>query len=504
MNEEKRGRQAVMTGAGNGLKRRHHWFIVALVLLIMAGAGFAAFYLGFSKGAASVQTDPGFEIAPPESLEGEWNIFIEVLERLQGGFLYPLDWPEIVRGAVRGAVEALGDPRTGFYDEQELENFMIQTTGSFGGIGVRIVEVDGEIVVFETIPGSPAAAAGVFPGDRLRRAGGHDLTGAGVERAAEILRGEKGSSITLSLQRPGREDEFDLALERDEITVETVFSRWEEKGLGYIQISNFDSHTGASFARELLHLESEGLRQGLLLDLRDNPGGLVEEAVKVAKLIVPEGEITRLVGRGGKVRDIHYSSAPQKDYPILVLVNEESASAAEILAGALQESGALLVGAKTYGKATVQHLERLSGGGALLLTVARYLTPSGKDIDGKGLEPDLTVEMPALMKYYRHFLPGRLSRDDCGAEVKLLQEMLAELGYPCGLEGCLDEVTAAALGSFQAAAGLEPSGEFDDVTWIQLREAFEESARHRDPQLLRAIELIREPKKRALLEGKNN
>lgn len=493
-----------MSGDRGGGKSRRTWLIAVLLLLITTGTGLAAYHLGFSRGVSSVETDPGYELGLPESLEEEWNIFIEVLERLQSGFLYPLDLPEVVRGAVRGVVESLGDPRTGFYDEQELENFLIQTTGSFGGIGVRIVEVDNEIVVFETIPGSPASAAGVFPGDRICRAGGHDLTGAGVERAAEILRGEKGSSVTLSLKRPGREDELALVLERDEIKMETVFSRWEEAGLGYIQISSFDSRTGGSFAEQLLLLESEGLRKGLILDLRDNPGGLVEEAVKVAKLIVPEGEITRLVGRGGKVRDIHYSNAPEKDYPILVLVNEESASAAEILAGALQESGALLVGAKTYGKATVQHLERLSGGSALLLTVARYLTPSGKDIDGKGLEPDLTVEMPALMKYYRYFLPGRLSRDDCGAEVKLLQEMLAELGYPCGAEGCLDKATAAALSSFQTAAGLEPSGEFDDLTWVHLREAFEKIARHRDPQLLRAIELIREPGERALLEGKDN
>ena len=473
--------------------KKRFWLVTALFLLLLIGSNLGAYYYGFSRESPPAQSDEEHDLAAPESLDQEWNIFIEVLERLQKNYLYPLDLPQVVRGAVRGAVEAVGDPRSGFYDEQELKNFLIQTTGSFGGIGVRIVEVDEEIVVFETIPGSPAAAAGVFPGDRILRAGKQDLTGLGVERAAEILRGKKGSGVTLSIKRPGREKELSLALERDEIKVETVFSRRQEPGLGYIQITNFDSHTGESFTRQLRRLEKKGLHKGLILDMRDNPGGLVEEAVKVAKLIVPEGEITRLVGRGEEVRDIHYSSASGKDYPIAVLVNEESASAAEILAGALQDSGAAqLVGVKTYGKATVQHLEHLSGGNALLLTVARYLTPLGKDIDGKGLSPDVKVKMPEQLKYYRYFLPGRLGLGDYGPDVKMLQQMLAELGYKVGSEGYFDKATARALGEFQTQRGLKATGEFDDKTWVYLREDFEKIARERDPQLHRAVKVIKE------------
>lgn len=464
---------------------------LACVLLVMAGSILAAYYLGLARGGAAARIGGETDLVAPESLDDEWNIFLEVLERLQRDYLYPTELAETIRGAIRGAVESTGDPRNWFYDARELENFLAQTTGSFGGIGVRIIEVDGEIVVFETFPGSPAFLAGILPGDRICRAGGREMAGRGLEHAAEILHGEKGSVVTISIRRPGREDELNLALERDEITLETVSSHWIEPGLGYIRIDNFDSHTGASFAGQLFQLEAAGPLRGLILDLRDNPGGLVEEAVKVAKLIVPEGEITRLVGRDGEVRDIHYSNAPPKGYPMVALVNEESASAAEILAGALQDQGgALLLGVKTYGKATVQHLDNLSGGNALLLTVARYLTPSGKDIDGKGLEPDVAVEMPPLLKYYRYFLPGRLAEGDCGSEVRLLQEMLAELGYSSGSSGFFDRDTAAALRGFQEAAGLEPHGEFDDRTWILLREAFENIARERDPQLLRAMELI--------------
>ena len=487
------------------LKEKRFWLIAALFLMILLGTNLAAYHLGLSRGSSPAKFDQEYDLTVPESLGREWNLFIEVLERMYEGYLYPLDLTELVSGAIRGAIEAVDDPRTEFYAPQELKNFLIQTTGSFGGIGVRIVEADDEIVVFETIPGSPAAAAGIFPGDRICRAGTEELSGLGVERAAEILRGEKGSSIALSIKRPGREDELKLTLVRDEVKIETVSSHWEQPGLGYIRISNFDSQTGTSFARQLRLMETGGLHKGLILDLRDNPGGLVEEAVKVAKLIVPEGEITRLVGRGGEVHAIHYSTARGKEYPIVVLVNEESASAAEILAGALQDRGAaLLVGAKTYGKATVQQLENLSGGNALLLTVARYLTPSGKDIDGAGLEPDVVVEMPLLLRYHRYFLPGRLSRGDYGSDVELLQEMLAELGYQPGSKGYFDEATAAALGDFQSAAGLEPSGVFDDLTWIRLSEAFAEIARERDPQLCRAVELIRQPGRWPDLGGKVN
>lgn len=472
-------------------KKRRVWFIAAIMVLFLAGTNLGAYYLGVHRGDPPGESRQEYELAAPESLGQEWNIFIEVLETLQKNHLYPVDLSVLVRGAVKGVTEAVGDPRTGFYDSRELENFLIQTDGHFGGIGVRIVEVDGRIVVFEIIPHSPAAAAAILPGDCICRADNRELFGLGLEPAAEILRGEKGSSVALSIKRPGREDELNLTLIRDEVKVDTVFSQWEQPGLGYIRISNFDSNTGTSFAGELLQMEKKGLSKGLILDLRDNPGGQVEEAVKVARAIVPEGEITRLVGRDEQIHNIYHSTAPAKAYPIVVLVNEDTASAAEILAGALQDhEAALLVGIKTYGKATVQRLENLSGGNALLLTVAHYLTPLGRDINGSGLEPDIEVEMPLLLRYYRYFFPGPLAPGDYGANVEMLKEMLAEIGYKSGSGGYYDEATAAALSEFQSAAGLEASGNFDELTWVRLRELFEKNARERDPQLRRAIELI--------------
>ncbi len=483
-----------MSNQKNCWKEKRFWLVALLFFLLLIGTNLGAYSIGVFKGTLSGGAGGNCDLAAPESLEEEWNIFIEVLEQLQQNYLYPLDSSRLVRGAVHGAIEAVEDPRTGFYDARDLENFMIQTKGTFGGIGVRIIEAGGEIVVFETIPNSPATGAGIMPGDRIMRAGNRELSGLGLEHAADNLRGEKGSSVTLSIKRPGREEELNLTLVRDEVKIDTVSSHWEQPGLGYIRISNFDSNTGSSFTEQLRLLENDGLKKGLILDLRDNPGGQVEEAIKVARLIVPEGEITRLVGRDEEVQNIYHSAIPAKDYPIAVLINEDTASAAEILAGALQDrEAALLIGVNSYGKATVQQFINLTGGNALLVTVAHYLTPAGKDINGSGLEPHIVVDMTPLMRYYRYFFPGPLARGAYGSDVQLLQEMLAELGYEPSLDGYYDEATALALSIFQSEAGLEASGKFDDLTWVQLREAFEDIACERDPQLIRAVELMEQP-----------
>lgn len=461
----------------------------------------------------------GYRYADPLSPEQEvdepaltMDLLEEVLQVIDDRYIEPVDLKELsygavegmlavedrtdldalVRGAIRGALETLDDPRTIFYDPEELENFLIQTTGSFGGIGVRIVEVDDDVVVFETIPDTPAERAGIFPGDRIRSADGEDLTGQGVNRAAELLRGPKGTTVAVSLDRPGADEPIHIVLERDDIQTVTVFSEMLEPGIAYIEISSFDSHTGAAFVKHLQALEAEGITSGLILDLRNNTGGLVQQAVNVAKMLLPEGEITRLVKRGGEVREIHYSSIAGKPYPLVVLVNEETASAAEIVAGALQDhDAAVLVGAKTFGKATVQQIRQLTGDSALLITEAKYLTPSGMDIHGHGITPDYLVEMPQALKYYRVFLPGSLQMGDQGENVRLLQEILRELGYNVSTDGIFGDNTATALAEFQEDAGLEASGLFDDRTWAKIRETLEEITSDRDPQLKRAVEIVK-------------
>ena len=473
--------------------------IIGFLVLLIGTNIINYFMFGYTPREAAVE-EAALEaemealIAEMEQTLGELSIFGEVLDRVTRNYIEPVDLQVLLRGAIDGALEALGDPNTNYYEADEIDNFLVHTTGTFGGIGVRIVEVDGSIVILETIPNTPAERNGLYPGDRISQVDYQDLDGQGVDRAARLLRGPKGSSVALVIYRPGASKPLTFNLERDDIQINTVTARLIEPGLGYIAISNFDSHTGADFVAQLYSLEDSGLTRGLILDLRGNPGGLLSEAVKVAKELVPEGEITRIVDRSNQVIDIHYSSAAAKPYPIVVLVNEESASAAEIVAGALQDRGAaLLVGTKTYGKATVQHLESLTGGNALQLTIAKYLTPSGRDIHKMGLEPDYYVDLPAALKYYRYFLPGTLEQGIYGASVKLLQEMLTELGYPVQPTGYFDTHTADMLASFQEESGLSPSGLFDDLTWIQLRERLDQLLESNDVQMKKAVELTGQP-----------
>ncbi len=472
-------------------QKSNRLLISFLVLLI--GTNLINYFL---FGHEPRKQDPVAEVAETEDYSGalpegyvELELFAEVLDHVLKNYYEPVDMTGLIYGAIDGMLQSLNDPQTNFFTASDLENFLIQTMGTFGGIGVRIVNAGDEVVIIDTIPGTPAEKAGLYPGDRIIKASGVDLIGLGVDRAVELLRGPQGTTVTISVVRPGADEVMELTLERDDIKLETVTSQMLQPGLGYIRISSFDRNTGADFAEHFARMQGD-LQKGLILDLRNNTGGLIDEAIKVAQLLVPEGEITRLVDRHGQTRKIHYSSAAALPFPVVVLVNEESASASEIVAGALQDrEAALLVGTVTFGKATVQHLTQLSGDNALRLTVAKYLTPSGRDIHGQGLQPDYPVEMPAALKYYQYFLPGRLNQGSYGMDVELLQGMLQELGYEVKPSGYFDESTAAALVSFQKDCGLNPTGIFDDITWVEMREALDAIAMDHDPQLQKAIEL---------------
>ncbi|NLY38489.1 MAG: S41 family peptidase [Firmicutes bacterium] len=465
-------------------------------IILLIGTNLINYLLfGYKPKAVPAAMEPGEEESPGDvALLEELSLLKEVFDKVTENYFEPVDRTELIHGAIRGALEALEDPQTSFLDSSDVENFLVNTTGTFGGIGVKIVNVDDSVVIYEVIPGTPAERGNLLPGDRIRAVDGTDLTGLSVNKAAKLLRGEAGSSVEIAIERPGAAEPFTLSLQRDMIQTVTVTSKMLDDGLGYIKISNFDSRTGSSFSEQLFALEAAGMEAGLILDLRDNPGGLVDEAVKVAKELVPEGEIARLVDQHGQVRDIFYSIAPRKPYPLVVLVNEDTASAAEIVAGALQDrDAALLVGAKTYGKATVQHLVRLSGGNALQLTVFKYLTPSGRDLHEQGLEPDYPVPISPALRKYRQFMPGKLEQGSIGTDIQLLQEILSELGYPVEPSGFFDESTAAALASFQEDSGLAAHGRFDDLTWVQIREALDRLAETGDVQMEKALELIAQP-----------
>jgi carboxyl-terminal processing protease len=297
--------------------------------------------------------------------------------------------------------------------------------------------------------------------------------------------------VKIVVRRAGEEDPLQLTITRAKIEMGTVFAQVLEKGVGYIRITNFDQGTGKDFSESLTFLEKQGLK-GLVLDLRDNAGGLLDEAVAVGEVIVPSGEITRVVDREGNVQERYFSQAKPKDYKIVVLINEYTASAAEIIAGALQDSGkALLVGMPTFGKATVQYLQFLSDGGGLRYTIAKYLTPGGHDLHKHGLQPDFEVNLPP--EYYLQYrtVPRNLEQGDSGERVILLQNMLSFLGYPVEITGVFDTTSGDYLKEFQRNHDLLPTGTLDISTREHLRSALSEKAGKVDEQLKFAVDILK-------------
>jgi carboxyl-terminal processing protease len=465
-------------------------------LLVLVGTNIATYYLSGGRKELPVEEETTVIRYEPtrRDSDSEIGVIQDALDTISEYYFSPVEREVLIEGALRGMIDSIGDPQVRFFDPEELKEFMTDTQGSYSGIGVRILETNGRIVVFEVFPGSPAEDSGLSPGDYLLEADGEELTGQGVGRAVELLRGPSRVPVEVLIKRPGADEPLNVTVNRAEIKVTTVFSEMLEDGLGYIRINSFDSNTAGEFSRQFRAIENNGLSVGLILDLRNNPGGLVDQAVEIAKLLVPEGEIVRLVGKNQEVMNIYYSSATKKPYPIVVLINEDSASSSELLAGALQDrDAALLVGKTTYGKASVQQLANLDGGSGILLTMARYFTPSGHDIHEHGIAPDFEVEMPEILRYYHYFFPGSLEQGDYGADVEMLQMMLEQSGFPVEVTGYFDLSTSIALTNFQIASGLPGTGKFDDQTWVELREALDLASRENDEQLNYALELIRKP-----------
>lgn len=368
--------------------------IIVLVLVIFLLSNVTTFFMTWGAREAFWDAPDGLDEQKEEipTEPEEMALFFEVLKIIKENYVDSVDMKELEEGAIQGMLEVLDDPQTNFFNPESMEDMMTKTLGSYSGIGIVIDSQDNYITIISPIKGTPGERAGLLPGDRIMEVDGQSIMGISTSEAANLMRGPKGESVTLQVERAGV-GSLEFTIVRDDIDVESVFPEMLEEKVGYIFISNFDKSTGKEFEEVLLQLEEQGMK-GLVLDLRDNPGGLLAEAVRVAKAIVPKGPITHVVDGSGNTIKTHYSELEKKPYPIVVLVNAFSASASEILAGALQDShGAELVGTRTFGKATVQNLEELTNQGGIRYTVAKYLTPNRRNIHGEGLNPDYLVEL---------------------------------------------------------------------------------------------------------------
>jgi carboxyl-terminal processing protease len=302
---------------------------------------------------------------------------------------------DAIENAIQGMLSSL-DPHSSYLNQRSFRDMQTQTRGEFGGLGIEVTQEGGYIKVISPIDETPAARAGVRPGDFITHLNGTSVQGLTLQEAVDQMRGQRGTQIKLTIRRQGAERPLELTLTRDVIRPQVVRFRLEDGNLGYVRVTSFNEQTEAGLRRALQQLKQQapGGLKGLILDLRNNPGGLLDQAVQVSDDFLTQGEIVST--RSRRQEDAQRWNAKPGDIadglPIVVLINSGSASASEIVAGALQDHRrAVVIGVKSFGKGSVQTVMPIPGNGAIRLTTARYYTPSGRSIQGTGIEPDIEV-----------------------------------------------------------------------------------------------------------------
>ncbi|MGE0741662.1 MAG: S41 family peptidase [Hyphomonadaceae bacterium] len=325
----------------------------------------------------------------------ELELFADVLTRVESDYVTEINEEEAIEAAIQGMLSSL-DPHSSYMNASEYRDMQTQTRGEYGGLGIEVTSEEGVVRVVSPIDGTPAARAGIQAGDYLTAINGESIVGLTLNEAVRRMRGQEGTDITVTVAREGT-DPFDVTLTREIINVRAVVARVEDN-IGIIRISTFNERTSSMLqdAVRQVRRESGGALRGVVLDLRNNPGGLLEQAIDVSDAFLDGGEVVST--RGRQPEDVRRYNARRGDdmagVPVVVLINGASASAAEIVAGALQDRNrALIVGTDSFGKGSVQTVIPLQGGrdGALRLTTARYYTPAGRSIQGAGITPDMEV-----------------------------------------------------------------------------------------------------------------
>jgi carboxyl-terminal processing protease len=323
------------------------------------------------------------------------NLFGDVFERIRAEYVEPVTDRDVIENAINGMLQGL-DPHSSYMNPRSFRDMQVQTRGEFGGLGIEVTQEGGYVKVISPIDDTPAARAGVRPGDLITHLNGQSTQGLTLQEAVEQMRGERGTAIRLTIRREGESRPVELSLTRDVIRPQVARFRLEGNDIAYVRLSSFNEQTEGALRRAMTSMRNQAGTnlKGVILDLRNNPGGLLDQAVQVADDFLDQGEIVST--RARRPEDAQRWNARPGDIaqglPMVVLVNAGSASASEIVAGALQDHRrAIVMGVKSFGKGSVQTVMPIPGQGAIRLTTARYYTPSGRSIQATGIEPDIEV-----------------------------------------------------------------------------------------------------------------
>ncbi|MEK3907898.1 S41 family peptidase [Oceanobacillus sp. FSL W7-1309] len=475
----------------------------------------AALFLGFAGAYAGVEfaqsKDSGMEqganqitnngstnedTEAPDS-SADLNKINQAYSLIKQNYLEEVEDTQLIEGAIEGMLSTLEDPHTSYMDIETVNQFTDQIESSFEGIGAEVSMVNGLVTIVAPIKDSPAEKAGLRPNDQVLTVDGESLEGLNLNEAVAKIRGEKGSEVELEIQRAGVSDPFPVTIVRDEIPVETVYSSSEMvdgKLTGIIEITNFSENTAKEFQEQLAALEKENI-EGLVIDVRGNPGGLLDVAEDILSLFVPKDiPYIQIENGDGEREGYHSQLTEKKGYPISILINEGSASASEILAVALKELDYDVVGETSYGKGTVQQAVPLGDGSSIKLTTFKWLSPHGEWINEKGVEPTIEVKQPEY--YYTHPVQieeDALKVDQTDEAIANLQVMLSGLGYDTGrTDGYYSEETEEAVSSFQSDNDLNDTGEVDQDTAGLIEAQVIEKIRDRDDdnQMVEALKAL--------------
>ncbi|MFB9324806.1 S41 family peptidase [Paenibacillus aurantiacus] len=410
------------------------------------------------------------------------------------GYLEGADDKKLVDGAVEGMVASLDDPYSVYLTGEAGKAYMESYEDHFVGIGVEVRQEDGAFVIEKVIEGAPAKKAGVKDHDTIVAVDGQAAKGMASDKLLGMVRGKEGTTVKLTLAREGAEQPIELSVKRGSVPVKTVEYEMKEGGIGQITIERFADKTGDEFDKALEALTAKGMK-GLLLDLRGNPGGLLDPTIQIASRFIPKGEkILQVVGKGEKHVVTHKSEEEKPlKLPISILVDGHTASSAEVLTAALKEqAGATVIGEKTYGKGIVQQFTQLDDGSVLKLTKAQWITPDGSWIHKKGIEPTTVVEPPAYTQLSSLPIGLALKNGDYGDQVKTAEQMLKVLGYlPGEVGGVFDDAMERAVEQFQRGQALPGTGVLNDKTAYRMTTLLAERYNREDPQRKKAEDTLK-------------
>lgn len=475
-------------------------FFIFLAFLLGVGGTYSAMTL-FDLSAPNV-TEEVVEKkveAPstPVTMDDVLEKFGKAYHIISENYVEDVEGQKLLEGAIQGMLETLNDPYSVYMDQATAKQFMDSLDSHFQGIGAEVSMTNGRVTIVAPFRNSPAEKAGLRPNDQILKIDGEGIEGLSLYEAVLKIRGEKGTVVNLTIERPGVTDPIDFAVTRDDIPIETIRTSLIERDgqkIALIEITSFSEGTAKDFSNALTEFESQGI-SGLIIDVRGNPGGYLRSVQEIGHLLVPGGKpIVQIENRNGDRERYLSSLKEEKDYPIITLINKGSASASEILAAALKEAGGHdVVGETTFGKGTVQQALQMGDGSEIKLTLYRWLTSAGNNINEVGVDPTVPVLQPDFFYASPINVEEPLKYDMMNEQIKNAQVMLKGLGLEPGrVDGYFGTQTEKAVIAFQRTNDLEATGEIDAKTAEALQNRIIEEVRKKenDRQLNTAIELI--------------